>query len=308
MTARLQAEIAGAHRAQLGEGPYWDALRDRLLWVDIEAGHVLVHDPASASTEVLLDHDDLVSAVLPHVDGDLVLGLRDGIARWDEHDAAAPRLVLPLQADDPAVRCNDASVGPDGALWIGTMHLGGSEPVAALYRVGSGLVDRDVEVVRHGLIISNGLGWSPDGRILHHVDTPTRRITDLHLDVDGRVADVRTRATIPEGAGYPDGLSVDVDGGVWVALWDGGAVWRLAPDGEVDAIVEVAATNVTSCAFGGPDLDVLYITTGGPEVGSRGRGAGALFTVDPGIAGVPVRQVSCELPAAVTGGTERGEG
>ncbi len=296
MTTRLQAQIAGSHRAQLGEGPYWDAPRDRLLWVDIEAGHVLAHHVAVATTEVLLDHDDLVSAVLPHADGDLVLGLRDGVGRWDEQDEPTPRLILPLQADDPAVRCNDASVGPDGVLWIGTMHLPTSEPVAALYRVAGGREDSDVEVVRDGLTISNGLGWSPDGRILHHVDTPTRRITDLHLDAAGRVVDTEVRATIPGGAGYPDGLAVDVEGGIWVALWEGGAVWRITPDGEVDTIVEVASTNVTSCAFAGPDLDVLYITTGGPEVGSQGRGAGALFAVRPGIAGVPIGPVTCELP------------
>ena len=300
MTSRLRAEVAGSHRAQLGEGPYWDAPRNRLLWVDIEAGHVLTHDPATATTEILLDHDDLVSAVLPHADGDLVLGLRDGVGRWDEHGDAAPRLVLPLQADDPEVRCNDAGVGPDGVLWIGTMHLGGSDPVAALYRVGGSPTDSDVEVVRDGLTISNGLGWSPDGRILHHIDTPTRRITDLHLDVDGRVVDATVRATIPEGAGYPDGLAVDVDGGIWVALWGGGAVWRIAPDGEVDTIVEVASTNVTSCAFAGPDLDVLYITTGGPQVGSQGSGAGALFTLRPGIAGVYVGPVTRDIPERAT--------
>lgn len=319
MTRRLHAEVAGTHRAQLGEGPYWDTARDRLLWVDIEAGDILVHDPATGTTRVLLDHDDLVSAVLPHADGDLVLGLRDGVGRWDERGETPPRLVVPLQADDPTVRCNDASVGPDGAVWMGTMHLTATEPVAALYRV-AGASSSDVEVVRRGLVISNGLGWSPDGRILHHVDTPTRQIVDLHLDVDGRddggfegrtaggfggqigggfggrVKDAVVRATIPEGAGFPDGLAVDVDGGIWVALWDGGAVWRYGPDGEVDTIVEVAATNVTSCAFGGPDLDVLYITTGGPEVGSRGAGAGALFTVRPEVAGLPVGPVTCALP------------
>jgi sugar lactone lactonase YvrE len=263
VTRRPRAEVAGSRRAQLGEGPYWDAPRDRLLWVDIAAGHVLAHTPADGDTQVLLDHGDLVSAVLPHADGDLVLGLRDGVGRWNEDGGAPPRLVVPLQADAPDVRCNDASVGPDGSLWIGTMEMSDVASVAALYRVGRD-TSRDVEVVRDGLIISNGLGWSPGGRVLHHVDAPTRQIADLHLDVDGRIVSTRVRATIPDGAGFPDGLAVDVDGGICVARRAGGAVWRFTPDGQVDAIVEVAATNVISCAFGGPDLNVLYITTGGP--------------------------------------------
>jgi sugar lactone lactonase YvrE len=127
------------------------------------------------------------------------------------------------------------------------------------------LVQGDVEVVRHGLIISNGLGWSPGGRVLHHVDAPTRQIADLHLDVDGRIVSTRASARrSPRAPAIPTGWPWTSTVASVSPGWAGGAVWRLAPDGQVDAIVEVAATNVISCAFGGPDLDVLYITTGGP--------------------------------------------
>jgi xylono-1,5-lactonase len=121
------AEIAGSRRAQLGEGPYWDAPRDRAA-VGRHRGRPRPRrtTPPTVSTQVLLDHDDLVSAVLPHADGDLVLGCVTASVGGTSTMRRPPRLVLPLQADDPDVRCNDASVGPDGVLWIGTMQIGRS--------------------------------------------------------------------------------------------------------------------------------------------------------------------------------------
>lgn len=294
MTRTLTAEPAGDHRAQLGEGPVWDAERQRLLYVDIEGGAVLAHDPASGATEVLLDHDDYVTAALPHRDGRLLLGLRDGLGVWDERDPAQPPAVrVPLQADQERLRCNDATVAPDGAVWIGTMHLDESEGAARLYRVG---VDGTARPQRGGLTISNGLGFTPDGRRLYHADTPTGRVDSLVLAADGASIDeVVPFVTLPAAAGRPDGLTVDADGGVWVALWSGGTVCRFTADGGLDLMVEVSTSHTTSCAFGGPDLATLFVTTGGPEVGGRGHAAGALFRVDTGYVGLQLPRAFIDL-------------
>jgi sugar lactone lactonase YvrE len=295
MTRTLTADPVGDHRAHLGEGPVWDADRQRLLYVDIEGGAVLAHDPAAGATKVLFHHDDYVTAVLPHRDGRLLLGLRDGLGVWDERAPdRPPTLVVPLQADDDRLRCNDATVAPDGAVWIGTMHLDDGEGAARLYRVAD---DGAPRPQRGGLTISNGLGFSPDGRVLYHADTPTGRVDALLLAADRHsIDDVRPFVSPPDAAGQPDGLTVDADGGVWVALWSGGTVCRFTADGGLDAMVEVPASHTTSCAFGGPDLDTLFITTGGPEVGGRGDAAGALFRAEVGVTGLPANLATVEVP------------
>ena len=286
MTRTLTATPVGDHRAHLGEGPRWDAERQRLLYVDIEGGAVLAHDPATATTRVLFHHDDYVTAVHPHRDGRLLVGLRDGLGLWDEgRPDRPPTLAVAIQADDDRLRCNDATVAPDGAVWIGTMHLDDAEGAARLYRIAA---DGEARPQRGGLTISNGLGFSPDGRLLYHADTPTGRVDVLVLAADGdSIDDVRRFVSLPDAAGQPDGLTVDAEGGVWVALWSGGTVCRFTPDGALDMMVEVPASHTTSCAFGGADLTTLYITTGGPEVGGRGEAAGALFTAEVGVTGLP---------------------
>ncbi|MFA9446602.1 SMP-30/gluconolactonase/LRE family protein [Egicoccus sp. AB-alg6-2] len=293
MTRTLTAHLANDHRADLAEGPLWDEAGNRLLYVDIEGGDVLAHGPDDGSTTVLLDHDDVVSAVLRHVGGTLLLGLRDGLAVWDESAPdAPPRLVVPLQSDEGELRCNDGTVGPDGAVWLGTMHLDEATGRARLFRIGPHGADQR----RDGLTVSNGVGFSPDGRVLYHADTPTGRIDALTLGPGGEVVEVRPFAEIPAGAGQPDGLTVDAEGGVWAALWSGAAVWHFTPDGALASIVEVPASHTTSCTFGGADLSTLWITTGGPHVGGEGDGAGGLFTVQPGVRGLPTPVATCPLP------------
>lgn len=295
MTRTLTATAVGDHRAHLGEGPVWDADRQRLLYVDIEGGAVLAHDPADGRTRVLLDHDDYVTAVLPHRDGRLLLGLRDGLGVWDEGaPEQPPALAIPLQPDEDRLRCNDATVAPDGTVWIGTMHLDEGEGAARLYRIGP---DGEARPQRGGLTVSNGLGFSPDRRVLYHADTPTGRVDALVLAADGgSIDEVTPFASLPGAAGQPDGLTVDAEGGVWVALWSGGTVCRFTADGALDQMVEVPASHTTSCAFGGPDLRTLFITTGGPEVGGRGDAAGGLFHADAGVTGLPGNVATVALP------------
>ncbi|MFA9430701.1 SMP-30/gluconolactonase/LRE family protein [Egicoccus sp. AB-alg2] len=292
MTGTLTAAVVDDHRARLGEGLWWDAPRERLLFVDLERGRVLAHRPGTGHSDVLLDHDDVVTAVLPDRDGRLVLGLRDGLGVWDESAGDAPRLVVPLQADDARLRVNDATVTPDGAVLAGTMHLDDERAGARLHRVDG----RGTRVLRDGLTISNGLGFSPDRTILYHADTPTGRVDALTLGRDGEVASVARFVRIPDDAGMPDGLCVDAEGGVWIALYGGGAVRRYLPDGALDTVVEVPASHTTSCAFGDRDLDTLFVTTGGAgEEGGEGADTGGLFAVAPGVRGLSVPPVALSL-------------
>lgn len=245
-------EVAVRAEATLGEGPTWDAAAGRLVWLDILGSRVHTYDPSSGRRTVRVT-DQHVGAAKPRAGGGLVLNLRDGVGlldpdggfRWLHRDPV------------PGRRANDAAVAPDGALWVGTMRYDEAAGGGTLSRVTG---DGSAEVVLDDVTVSNGTGWSPDGRLMYYIDTPTRRI-DVFEYADGRVANRRRLAEIEEGAGFPDGLTVDADGCVWVALWDGAAVRRYTPDGELDRVLELPTPRVTACAFGGTDLTDLYVTT-----------------------------------------------
>jgi len=249
-TPRL--DVAVRAEALLGEGPTWDAARERLMWVDILSGRVHTYDPATGRRTVLTTEQH-VGAAKPRAGGGLVVNLRDGVGLYDKDGAFSWLHHDPV----PGRRGNDAAVAPDGALWVGTMAYDERPGGGTLTRVAP---DGSAVTVLADVTISNGTGWSPDGRLMYYVDTPTRRI-DV-FDVRGtEVVDRRPLAEIEEGAGFPDGLTVDANGCVWVALWGGGAVRRYTPDGRLDRTIAVPASQVTACAFGGPELRDLYITT-----------------------------------------------
>lgn len=263
-------EVAVRAEAELGEGPTWDAVTGRLLWIDILGSRLHTYDPATGRRAVRRTEQH-IGAVKPRAGGGLVLNLRDGIGlldpdggfRWLHHDPVAGR------------RANDAAVAPDGALWTGTMRYDEAPGGGTLSRVTG---DGSVDVVLDDVAVSNGTGWSPDGRLMYYVDSPTRRV-DVFDHLDGRITGRRTLAEIEESAGFPDGLTVDAEGCVWVALWQGSAVRRYTPDGELDRVIELPVPLVTACAFGGPDLSDLYITTARVGLTEPPALAGSLFVV-----------------------------
>ena len=226
----------------------------------------------------------IAAAVRPRSRGGAVIAVERGFALEDEDGTLTP---LEDVWTDPGVRMNDGGCDPDGRFYCGSMAYDVRPGAAALYRLD---VDRSVQVVLEGVTISNGLEWSPDGGCAYYVDTATGRV-DL-FDYDGsELSGRRTLAEIPAEAGGPDGLTVDEEGGVWVALYDGGAVRRYLPDGTLDAVVEVAARKVTACTFGGAGLDRLFVTTSRErlEPGDDPL-AGALFEARVGVRGRPVRE------------------
>ncbi|MGW6954360.1 SMP-30/gluconolactonase/LRE family protein [Streptomyces chartreusis] len=245
-------EVAVRAEAELGEGPTWDARSGRLLWIDILGARIHTFDPVSGRRTVRTTPQH-VGAVKPRAGGGLVLNLRDGVGlldaddsfRWLHHEPVSGR------------RANDAAVAPDGSLWAGTMRYDEAPGGGSLSRFTG---DGSVDLVLDDVAVSNGTGWSPDGSLMYYIDSPTRRI-DVLDHADGRVGDRRPFVEIEDGAGFPDGLTVDADGCVWVALWDGSAVRRYTPAGELDRVIELPVPRVTACAFAGPDLTDLYITT-----------------------------------------------
>ncbi|MEV6052055.1 SMP-30/gluconolactonase/LRE family protein [Streptomyces sp. NPDC052107] len=245
-------EVAVRAEAVLGEGPTWDPATGRLIWLDILGMRINTYDPATGRRTVRTTEQH-VGAVKPRAGGGLVLSLRDGVGlldpddtfRWLHHEPVAGR------------RANDAAVAPDGSLWAGTMRYDEAPGGGTLTRLTG---DGTAQTVLSDATVSNGTGWSPDGRLMYYVDTPTGRI-DV-FDHDGeRVHGRRPFVEIEEGAGFPDGLTVDAEGCVWVALWDGGAVRRYTPGGQLNRVIPLPAPRTTACAFGGADLTDLYITT-----------------------------------------------
>lgn len=271
-------EVAVRAEAALGEGPTWDPVTGRLLWIDILGMRVHGYDPASGRRTVRTTEQH-VGAVKPRAGGGLVLNLRDGIGLLDPDGAFRWLHHEPV----PGRRANDAAVAPDGALWAGTMRYDETAGGGTLSRVtGAG----EVRTVLPSVTVSNGTGWSPDGRLMYYVDTPTRRI-DV-FDFDGEQAlNRRPLAEIEEGAGFPDGLTVDADGCVWVALWDGAAVRRYTPGGVLDRVLPVPTARPTACAFGGADLTDLYITTARTGLNSPHPLSGSLLVIPTAGKGLP---------------------
>ncbi|MEV7083380.1 SMP-30/gluconolactonase/LRE family protein [Streptomyces sp. NPDC093516] len=263
-------EVAVRAEAELGEGPTWDAAAGRLLWIDILGSRLHTYDPATGRRTVRRTEQH-IGAVKPRAGGGLVLNLRDGIGLLDPDGGFRWLHREPV----PGRRANDAAVAPDGALWAGTMRYDEAPGGGTLSRVtGEGAV----EVVLDDVTVSNGTGWSPDGRLMYYIDTPTRRI-DVFDHADGRVSGRRALAEIEEGAGFPDGLTVDADGCVWVALWEGAAVRRYTPQGRLDRVIELPVPLVTACTFGGPGLTDLYLTTARTGLAEPPALAGSLFVV-----------------------------
>ncbi|WP_328591195.1 SMP-30/gluconolactonase/LRE family protein [Saccharopolyspora aridisoli] len=265
-----------------GEGPVWFGRWPGLRWVDMLVGDVLTLE---ASGEVQRRHVGSVAAVLrPRESGGAVLALDRGFAFAD--DALQQIQVLPELWSGTDVRMNEGGCGPDGAFYCGSMAYDETPGAGTLYRLDP---HGRVEPVVREVSISNGLMWTADGSRAYYADTPTQRVDVFDFE-GGELVNRRPFAHIDRADGSPDGLTVDAEGGVWVALWGGGAVRHYTPDGALAEVVEVPAPKVTACTFGGEDLDRLYITTSQVDTDLEHHpGAGAVFATDPGVRGLPVR-------------------
>jgi sugar lactone lactonase YvrE len=286
MPATSEWTVAADAHAILGEGPWWDVRTGTLLWVDIEGRRLHRLDPASGRT-VSREFDQMPSAVVGRRAGGFAVALEDGVWVADA-DAGALRRVAAIEGDDPRTRMNDASCDRRGRLWVGSMAHDARPGAGALYRVET---DASVERVLADVSISNGIDWSPDDRLMYYVDSASRRIDVLDYELEtGGARDRRTLVQLPEDAGLPDGLTVDAEGYLWVALWDGWSVRRYTPSGDLDRVLHLPVAMITSCAFGGPGLTDLYVTSASsglsPAEIAEQPLAGVLFVVQPGVRGL----------------------
>lgn len=290
ITAERVTGVIATH----GEGPLWcssplppfdgpgEGAGGLLRLVDMGAGDLVSFDPLTGRT-ARRHVGDVAACVRERRDGGLVIALRHSFALLDPGETD-PRELGALWAE-PDVRFNDGGCDPEGAFCCGSMADPPEEGRGSVYRLTpSGRVD----VVLSGVTISNGLCFTADGRRAYYVDTPTRRIDVVEIDPGGGWGRRRPWVTIEDGAGWPDGMCLDAEGGVWVALWEGAAVRRYDPDGRLDAVVPLPVTFPTCPGFGGPGLTDLYVTTSHRDVPpGREPEAGALFRIQPGVAGAP---------------------
>lgn len=269
-----RAEHAG-QQAGRQRGPH-----DGLRWVDMLAGDILSVSEAGVHRQHV---GSVAAAVRPRDGGGAVVGVERGFALLDPDGAIT---TLPEVWGSAAVRMNEGGCDPDGRFYCGSMAYDQSPGAASLYRLDP---DGRVEVVFGGVTVSNGLEWSPDGSLAYYNDTPTGQVSVFDYDAENGLTGTRVFAQLPDG-GLPDGLTVDAEGGVWVAVVNRGAVHRYRPDGRLDEVVEVPASKVTACTFGGDHLDRLYITTSQEDVSTEEDPlAGSLFVADAGVRGLPTR-------------------
>ena len=278
MSVIPRVEVLARLGGRLLEGPAWDAARARLLLVDIGGARRHAVDWATGVVTTY-DVEDTATAWIPRAAGGTVVVCRRGVRLADE-DGVGP-LALEVEAEQRSNRSNDAKCDPAGRLWLGTMPDAEDEPVGSLYRV-----DADLSLTRvlEGTTISNGLGWSPDARRMYFVDSPTRRVDVFAFDAATGEASNRS-VFVPTTAfpGVPDGLAVDEEGCVWLAMHDGAALLRFSPDGRHVGTLDIPVPRPTSCCFAGPSLDRLVVTTAASDDGSGGD----LFVCDVGVAGMP---------------------
>ena len=278
------AELLLEARAVLAEGPRWDAASGRLLWVDIEAGVLHLLDPSSGADRAL-ELGSRVGAAAPAGDGRVLAAVADRLVIVDLATGyAADLAAIPHGRAD--MRANDGICDAAGRFWFGTMGIdeAPTHRRAVPLRPGRDAAreaDRDHALQR--------IGWSPDGRCMYYVDSPTQRIDAIDFEPEsGALSNRRPWVTVPDDAGTPDGLAVDTEGGVWLALFGGGAVRRYRPDGELDGVLEIPAAKVTAACFGGPGGDKLFVTSASIGVAPEDQPlAGSLFVAETGFAGLP---------------------
>jgi sugar lactone lactonase YvrE len=283
-----QVELVQREEALVGEGPVWVAAERALWWLDIKGQRLFRFDPSSGAARSWA-MPERIGAAIPDGDGGFVLLGKTGVWRSRVPFEQFAKASSP-DSDRPGNRFNDAKCDPAGRLWGGSMDDDERAASGRLYRFDR--LDAPVRV-KDGVNLSNGLGWSPDGRLMYFVETLRRVIWAHDYDVaSGEARNARVLVEIPAADGFADGMCVDADGCIWLAHWGGARVTRFTPAGRVDRVVQLPVPQVASCAFGGAGLDTLYITTAAVGLDAAALKAaplsGSLFAFRPGVTGLPV--------------------
>lgn len=283
----MQAHSILHAQATLGEGALWNPETGQLYWVDIEGRTFHVFDPVTQQ-DVAFPTSARVGTVVPLREGNVLLALQTGIHQLDTATGELALRNNPLT--EPSLRFNDGKCDPAGRFWVGTFDLEEKPHAGTLYRLDP---DGSLHVMLRNITNSNGIAWSLDHTTMYYIDTPTFTVQAFDYDnATGAIANPRVIVRFPEGASFPDGMTIDAEGKLWVALWGAGTVHRYDPQtGKMLQAIEVPAPFTSSCAFGGPKLKTLYITTARagltPQQLEQFPLSGDVFAVEPGVAGVP---------------------
>lgn len=275
-------------RAQVGEGPLWDEEEQVLYWVDILSSLLYIYDPATGENRAL-DVGQHVGTVVTRASGGLMLAVRDGFASFDLETQELSLIVSP-EAHLPGNRFNDGKCDPGGRFWAGSMAYENPTDSGSLYRLDT---DMSVHKMFGGVAISNGIVWSLDHTTMYYIDTLAMNVRAFDYDNDtGDICNERVAVYWPEDTGMPDGMAIDSEGLLWVAHYGGSRVSRWNPDsGEMLEKIDLPVTQVTACAFGGPNLDTLFITSAAQQLDAaaleREPLAGGLFSIETPYQGVP---------------------
>ena len=278
MSEKMYAELALKLECNVGEGPFWDDVKQDLYFVDIMNKQIKMFSPTSKLVETVQFNQE-IGAVFLDQKSNLIVAARDGIFAATR-DGVLDTLLAPIELEDTSIRTNDAKCDAYGRMWVGTMAFDFTPGVAALFSFDSKVLK---EVVPD-LTVSNGIGWSLDKKTMYFIDSPAKRVDIFDVDLEsGELRNRRVFASLTDLDAFPDGLTTDEDGGVWVALFGGGEVRRFDSQGTLTHIVEIPVKQVTSCCFGGGDMSDLYITTAQNGMDSdsliREPLAGSLFRV-----------------------------
>jgi sugar lactone lactonase YvrE len=277
----MNAKLLLDAKATLGEGPAWDAKTQTLYWVDILEKRIY------AGTEFLAQLDDLIGCLAPRKNGNLILGTRLGFA---DLEPASVQLTFLTSLDElPTNRVNDGKCDPAGRFLAGSMDMDEKDPNGALYSFDGKQITRLLD----GITISNGLAWSVDHKIFYYIDTPTREVKAFDYDITtGHIANPRVAIHIHKSLGWPDGMTSDTDGNLWIAMWGGAQVTKWNPNtGKLLEQIPVPALQTSSCVFGGKDMNELYITSARKGMSEAGLKqyplSGGLFKVETKVTGMP---------------------
>lgn len=278
----MQVELLYDTKATLGEGPVWDARTGTLYWIDI------LNKRVYANADILVELDETIGCLVPRKNGGLVLTKR--FSFWTcETDPVRTSFLSVLTGEPAGNRFNDGKCDPRGRFLAGTMDMGEKDPHGSLYSFDG----KSVLKLLDGVTISNGLTWSPDYTTFYYIDTPTRTVRAFDYDLEtGAIASPREAVRVPESFGWPDGMTSDLQGNLWIAMWGGAQVTKWDPgSGQLLERIPIPAKNVSSCAFGGGDMNELYITSarkGMDEAAlSRYPLTGGVFRLEARVEGMP---------------------
>tara|TARA_Y100000780_G_scaffold217266_1_gene221222 strand:+ start:913 stop:1773 length:861 start_codon:yes stop_codon:yes gene_type:complete len=274
-------ELMADYRCETGEGPLWHPMERQVYWSDIPRGRIFRLNPFSRRHEQIYE-GRIVGGYTIQSDGSLLLFMdRGSVAVW--RDGKLEYLVNKMEGETDN-RFNDVAADPAGRVFCGTMPT--DTRSATLYRMDT---DGSITTVLEGVGLSNGIGFSPDQKQMYYTDSLARKIYIFDYDIDsGDITNQRVFVETPDDGSIPDGMTVDAEGYVWGARWDGSSLYRYNPDGEQVVQIQFPAKKVSSVIFGGVDLTDMYVTTaGGGNKAEEGPGAGGLFRLNVGIQGKP---------------------